>query len=85
MYFIFCNKKTSLLFAGFALITIAGLGVILYDDDLTDTNCPPDIAAKYSAVVYHNEGILYVSVLSKTEIYHFLYKNPSLNRAPPTA
>lgn len=85
MHNLFCNKKISLLLASFSLLTIIGLGIILYDDDLTDTNCPPDIAAKYPVIFFHNQEALKLKVQPESANYFFLHKNPSLNKSPPTA
>ncbi len=78
------NRNLSFLFAGFCLLTIVGLGIICYDDDLLDTDNPPDIALQYPIIIYpaHDE-ITPITLISESINLPLINKNSFLTRAPP--
>ena len=79
------KKKTlSLLFAGFCLFIILGLGFICYDNDLLDTNDPPVIAVQYPIIIYPvNDEIIFIKLTGEPINLPLINKNSFLTRAPP--
>jgi hypothetical protein len=78
------NKKLSLLLASFCLLTILGLGIICYDDDLLDSNDPPVIALQHPIIIYptHDE-IAFIQLSSESINLRLINNNSFLTRAPP--
>jgi hypothetical protein len=78
------NRNLSFLFAGFCLLTIVGLGIICYDDDLLDNNDPPIIALQYPIIInLANDEITFITFISESINLPLINHFCSLTRAPP--
>jgi hypothetical protein len=78
------NRNLSLLFASFCLLTIVGLGIICYDDNLLDTDNLPDIALQYPIIIYPaHDGITLIKLVSESIKLPSKNKISFLTRAPP--
>lgn len=78
------NKKQTLLLTSFCLITILGVGIILYDDDLSDTSDPPDIALQFPVIIHHgSDKITFIGLTSESISLPFINKIHFLDRSPP--
>jgi hypothetical protein len=81
----FSCRTSSFLLIVFCLLTIAGLGFICYDNDLSDSNDPPVIALRYPVLFYAADDVIaLLPLISESIDLPFINKNPFLSRAPPT-
>lgn len=77
-------KKPSLPVAGFCLLTIIGLLIICYDDNLTDNNDPPVVAFQSSVFIFHSgDAVTLIKVTKEEIILPLLNAFSFLTRAPP--
>lgn len=78
------NRNLLFLFAVFCLLTIVGLGIICYDDDLLDPNDPPIIALQHPIIIYPaHDGITLIKLVSESIKLPLINKTSFLTRAPP--
>ncbi len=81
----FSCRTSSFLFIVFCLLTIAGLGFICYDNDLSDSNDPPAMAVRHPFIFCAaNDVTALLPSISESIDHPFINKNPFLSRAPPT-
>jgi len=78
------NKTTSSFISFLCLLTILGLGIVCYDDDLMDNNNPPVIAFHLYTFIYHNYSKITIADLITESInLPLVNKKSFLTRAPP--
>ncbi len=86
MFYKTYHKKTSFLLASFCFVTILGLGIFLYDDDLPDTDDLPDIALQFPVIIcYTSNNTTFIGLTSESINLPFMNKIPFPDRAPPPA
>jgi hypothetical protein len=78
------NKIRSFLLVSICLLTILGLVIICYDDNLLDNNYPPVIAFQSTIFIYHSDDEIALMKIIKESITLFLTNiSTFLTRSPP--
>jgi hypothetical protein len=78
------NRGRPFLLICVALLSIAGIGIISYDSDLSDNNDPPVVALQYPVIIFNGFQELEHLKISVEPIELPLINIFSLlNRAPP--
>lgn len=84
MFYKTYHKKPSFLLASFCFVTILGLGIFLYDDDLSDTDDFPDIALQFPVIIYYaSNNTTFIGLTSESISLPFINKIHFLDRSPP--
>jgi hypothetical protein len=78
------RKTPSFFFISICLLTIVAMGLICYDNDLSDNNDPPLIALRYPVLFYAaDDEITFITLINDPVNLPFINKNSVLSRAPP--
>lgn len=79
------HKKTrSFLLIGICLLTILGLVIVCYDDNLLDNNDPPVIAFQSPIFIYHaSDEIALIKIIKESITLFLINTSPFPTRSPP--
>jgi hypothetical protein len=78
------NKTQSFLLTSICLLTILGLVIVCYDDNLLDNNDPPVIAFQSPIFIYHaSDEIAFMKIIRESIILFLTNISTFFTRSPP--
>jgi hypothetical protein len=77
------DRKRLFLITSLSLLLILGVGIICYDNDLSDNNDPPVIALQCPIIYPDKNEITLIKLISASINLPLINKTSLLTRAPP--